>query len=413
MVTPAQVGLTLNAAATAQMAQYHGRGDGAWFAALFGDSIDPVAKIDRQAAETGIKNLVKTVEVPATNATIRIVDGGEVVMIPAVNGKALDIAATLEKLASAPGHEMADGALDLVMVQTKPTVPDASGLVAQARRLLASPLMINAFDAIQNQTVAWTVQKDQWGDWLTTQNGPSGPIFTLDTNELTKYLNKQNQLYKDGRHIDVAKGVAAAQKAISIGQTSTTVQVLHNPTKYTIEPGDTIGSVAWAHGVPMWRISNANPGLNMDALNPGQEITIPSLDDMLPLAVVPNKRIVVSISKQHLWVYENGTIKWDWIASTGIPDSPTAPGIFQVQSHEENAYAGNWNLWMPHFMGIYEAVPNFMNGIHGFPTRNGAGILWENSLGHKVTYGCILISSTNATSLYNWAEDGVVVEIQA
>jgi len=36
-----------------------------------------------------------------------------------------------------------------------------------------------------------------------------------------------------------------------------------------------------------------------------------------------------------------------------------------------------------------------------------------NSLGTKVTFGCILLSNENAEALYNWAEEGVVVEIQA
>jgi lipoprotein-anchoring transpeptidase ErfK/SrfK len=30
-----------------------------------------------------------------------------------------------------------------------------------------------------------------------------------------------------------------------------------------------------------------------------------------------------------------------------------------------------------------------------------------------VTYGCILLSNENAEALYNWAQEGVVVEIQA
>jgi lipoprotein-anchoring transpeptidase ErfK/SrfK len=141
-------------------------------------------------------------------------------------------------------------------------------------------------------------------------------------------------------------------------------------------------------------------------------ITIPSKDDLLPLPVVPDKRIVISISKQRMWVYERGQVKWDWIASTGIPDSPTMPGIYQVQSHDGTAYAGNWNLYMPFFMSIYEAVPGFSNGIHGFPSRGGSQILWEGSLGRPVTYGCILLSTTNAKLLYQWAENGVVTEIQ-
>jgi lipoprotein-anchoring transpeptidase ErfK/SrfK len=88
--------------------------------------------------------------------------------------------------------------------------------------------------------------------------------------------------------------------------------------------------------------------------------------------------------------------------------------VFQVQTHEPRAYAENWNLWMPNFMGIYRPVPTlgFMNGFHGFPTRNGATLLWTGDLGHPVTYGCILLSSDNAATLYDWAEAGVVVEVR-
>ena len=72
-------------------------------------------------------------------------------------------------------------------------------------------------------------------------------------------------------------------------------------------------------------------------------------------------------------------------------------------------------LYMPNFMGVYQPVPGaaFTNGFHGFPTRGGGQLLWENSLGRKVTYGCILLHNNNMQQLYNWAEEGVVVEIQA
>jgi lipoprotein-anchoring transpeptidase ErfK/SrfK len=135
----------------------------------------------------------------------------------------------------------------------------------------------------------------------------------------------------------------------------------------------------------------------------------------LPYPVDPDKRIVVSISQQKTWVYENGQVKWTWTTSTGIADSPTWPGIYQIISHEPNAYAANWNLWMPDFMGVYQPIPgaDFTNGFHGFPTRGASQLLWTNDLGTRVTYGCILLSNENAQALYNWAEEGVVVEIQA
>ena len=70
-------------------------------------------------------------------------------------------------------------------------------------------------------------------------------------------------------------------------------------------------------------------------------------------------------------------------------------------------------MYMPWFMGIYQPVPDqaFMNGFHGFPSRDRKQFLWERNLGHPITYGCILISTTNAKALYDWAEAGVVVEI--
>ena len=409
-VTPTQLGLTLDAEATALAAQRYGRADGSGISAFFGlDPVAPVLTVDPAAAEAGLKVLAATVEQPAQNATIRM-NGSEPVAVAAVEGRVLDLQATLSKIVNAPADALSSGALELVMVTTQPTVTDASPLLEKARTLLSSPLTVNAFDPVTNQNAAWTLGPEQWGQWLTTENAPSGLVFSVETNALTNYLNGQNGTLGEGRHIDTGKAVEAVSKAVSAYQTSAWAQVYHSPTKYVVQPGDTIGTVAWKKGVQMWRIIKANGG--QDMLSAGQTITIPSLDDLLPLPVVQNKRIVVSISKQRMWVYENGQVKWDWAASTGIPDSPTAPGVYQIQSHERNAYAGNWNLWMPYFMGIYEAVPGFMNGIHGFPTRNGQGILWEANLGSPVTYGCILISSKNADALFNWAEEGVVIEIQ-
>jgi LysM repeat protein len=198
------------------------------------------------------------------------------------------------------------------------------------------------------------------------------------------------------------------------GNSAVNVRIFHPERRHIVQAGETLASIGWNYGVPYPWIQQANPGLG-DALSVGQSLVVPSPDEFLPLPVVENKRIVISLSDQKVWVYENGGLKWEWLVSTGISSSPTSPGIFQIQSHETNAYAGNWDLWMPSFMGIYRPVPtsDFMNGFHGFPTRNGHELLWTGDLGHEVTYGCVLLSSENADLLFNWAEEGVVVEIQA
>ncbi len=411
-INPAQIGLSLDASATALAAQQQGRNAGNMLGALVGRApVSPALSIDAATMEQGITGLATTVNLPAANATIRLVNG-QVSAVPAVDGRLLDVTATISRLTADAAAELADGALDLVMSSSAPTITDASALVDRARSLLATPLTINAFDPISNQTVPWSLAPDQWSQWVTTEDSPSGALLTLDPAQLGNYLNGQNAALGDGNRLDVDQSVSAIRQSIAAGQTSATIRIFHSATRYVISSGDTIGSIAWKMGIPMWRIQKANPGMNMDALGVGQAITIPSKDDMLPLPLVNNKRIVVSIAKQHMWVYENGQLKWDWVASTGIADSPTMPGVYQIQSHDKRAYAGNWNLWMPNFMGIYEAVPGFMNGIHGLPTLSNGNLLWAGYIGRPITYGCILLSLENAESLYNWAEEGVVVEIQ-
>ncbi len=292
------------------------------------------------------------------------------------------------------------------------TISEASPLMPLARRLLASPLTINAYSPITDKTENWTLDADQWGQWLRVEKTASGATLNVDPVLLTNYLNGQNLRLGEGRYIDPVKSATAIRSAVGVGSTAATIRIYSAPTIYTVQGGDTLGAIAWKQGIPMWRISNANPGVNMNALSTGQRITLPAKDDLLPLPVVDGKRIVVSITKKHMWVYENSQLKWDWVASTGISDSPTMPGLFQVQSHEKNAYGGLWDLWMPHFLGIYEAVPGFMNGIHGLPTLSNGHLLWAGFLGRPITYGCVLLSLENAAALYNWANDGVVVEIQ-
>ena len=135
---------------------------------------------------------------------------------------------------------------------------------------------------------------------------------------------------------------------------------------------------------------------------------------MLPLPVPESKRIFVSISQQRLWAYQDGVLLWEWVVSTGLDNSPTWPGVFQIRSFEREAYAADWDLDMPFFMGIYEPTPgaNVMNGFHGYPSRDGAQVLWMHNLGEPVTFGCIMLSTDNCEALFDWADLGTIVEIR-
>jgi len=123
-----------------------------------------------------------------------------------------------------------------------------------------------------------------------------------------------------------------------------------------------------------------------------------------------SKYILVDISEQHMYVYENETLLWSFVASTGM-NNATRAGHFQVQSKIPNAYGATWNIWMPNWLGIYYAG-GLENGIHALPILSNGARLWDGWLGTPISYGCVVLGVNESEMLYNWAEMGTPVEIQ-
>ncbi len=123
-----------------------------------------------------------------------------------------------------------------------------------------------------------------------------------------------------------------------------------------------------------------------------------------------SKYILVDISEQHMYVYENDLLIYSFVASTGM-NNATRTGLFQVQSKIPNAYGATWNIWMPNWLGIYYAG-GLENGIHALPLLSNGAELWSGYLGRPISYGCVVLGSYEAALLYNWAEIGTPVEIQ-
>ncbi len=408
-VDPAALGITLDANATAREAVGYGRDHGDLLRGLLGQvSVPPVVQVDLNTAAQGLESLRSQIETAPVNAGIRLVNG-QIQPRAAMTGYALDVPGTIAPLQADPALALADGVLKLAMIPVQPPVTDAAALVQAAGALLTQPLQIRASDPIDGSTRLWTVPPDTWSGWLIT--GANG--LSLDAAPVSAYLQQQQSLLPAGDTLNLSESVSVMQTAIAARDTSPRIRIYHADRQHVVQAGESIISIAWNYGIPYPYIQAANPGV--DALSIGQTIIVPSPDTLLPLPVVWDKRIVVNMSQQRVRVYENGALKWDWVASTGIQSSPTWPGVYQIISHEPNAYAANWNLWMPNFMGVYHPIPgtDFTNGFHGFPTRGSSQLLWTNDLGTRVTYGCILLSNQNAQALYQWAQEGVVVEIQA
>lgn len=411
-VDAAALGIEIDAATTAEHAYAQGRSEGPRLQGLLTRvDIPVVVSLDFEAARAGLDALQSEVGRVPVNASIRLVNG-RVEAVPATNGRALNIEATLDRLQDT--SVLTKRQLELVMDPVIPTVADASPLVAEAERLLANPIDFQLYDPVTGDTALWTATPETWNLWLSAVPDASstfGLALSLDESQVAGYLNAQAaQSFDPSRYIKTEEIIASVNETLQEGHPAGYVRVYHHDRQHAVQPGETWTSIAWDYGIPYLYLQQANEGR---WLSTGQNITIPSADNFFDYPVVPGKRIEVSIREQRVRVYEDGALKWDWPASTGIADSPTWRGIYQIISHYPNAYASNWDLHMPNFMGVYRPIPgaDFTNGFHGFPTRGGSQLLWTNSLGTRVTYGCILLSNQNSKALYDWAEEGVVVEI--
>lgn len=413
---PLDFGLWVDPAATARQAYAVGRGERRWqelWQVIFGRQpleIRPQVVFSPTIAVERLRNWRGLVEYAPEPAQLSHA-GGEWRAVPGAAGIALDVEATVRWMEQNPEVILRSGVLTLVTRRLPSSTADLEARLPLLVEQLNRPLRVEGYDPILDRSEVWDVPPQLLAEWVRLDWESGEPRLNLDESGFPAYLEGLQDRLTDGRSVWLPPDPYNLTERWVSG-TPYTVILRHPPTTYTVQPGDTLLSISYRVQIPAWMILRANPGLNADVLPAGSVLTIPARSDLLPLPVIPGKRILISISAQRMTVLENGQPIREFVISTGIDRSPTQPGVFQVQTHVAEAYASVWDLTMPYFLGIYEAWPGFMNGIHGLPTLSGGRRLWAGSLGRPVSYGCIILDLPAAEWLYDWAQNGVVVEIR-
>jgi hypothetical protein len=123
------------------------------------------------------------------------------------------------------------------------------------------------------------------------------------------------------------------------------------------------------------------------------------------------KEIVISISQQTLWAYENGELVVSTLVSTGtaeVPETVTPIGYHQVLTkYDMQTMEGT----ISNEYYRVEDVPDVMyfdnlgNAIHG--------AYWHNNFGTPMSHGCVNVPLDIAAFLYDWAPIGTAVTVIA
>lgn len=414
---PVALGFQLDADATA-LAAYNASYEGGFFAGVgrmlgLADPAEvvPVITFDETVALAGLQDVSGEANIVPQEATLAL-DGEDLVIVPGIYGRTLNVEATFQTLAADPLVTFLSGYLPATLSSVVPAIAEVSpDVLAQAQAFVAQPIVFKAYDPILNEYYEWPASREALVAAMRLQIQDGSVVLVTDSAPLRDELNYFSNNFTPDRWLDLDSIDEMLDAALQ-PDASVVFTVRHAPTTYTVQAGDTLLVIAWRQGMPLWRILQANPGIDLDNLITGTTLLIPAKTDLIDRPIVFGKRILVDLSDQHMWGFEGDTLVFDQIISTGIDRSPTQPGIFQVRSHVENAFASVWDLYMPNFIGIYEAWPGFENGFHGLPLLADGKVLWRGILGQPVSYGCIILDTAAAQSLYTWAEEGVIVEIR-
>ena len=412
-VSAEELGLRINSVATVEAAQGVGLG-GIPFAA----DIEPVILTNVERVQTLLLDMNEDVYLPPFEAGYEW-QGDDLVGVRGRSSRELDLTLTMERYEQEALSILRTREFEIFTKSSPPSVVDPSPFLDEAYQFVSNGFEITGYDPFRHEYIPFSTSRGELAKWVAA--GPNGITLRDDAFEL--FIDAINQILVQAdvqRYIDESEAIAAVESAISGGAPNGLVRVRYLPSSYTIVSGDTGNSVGRKTGLPFRLIEEVNQTVEWNQLSIGQEIQIPSKDQLLEETVVPEKRIVIDLERLWLVAFENEQIVHQWEISSGRPDAPSLPGIYQILSKVDVAFGSSYALcdnsgcgqWeMNWFMGIYEVLPGLTNGFHGGVLLPNGGYLGGGATGARTTYGCVMSRDDQAKVLFDWAEPGVIVEI--
>ena len=417
----ADAGQGYDYAATALAAHEVAR-DGAWYRAtlsawrvrLEGYTIEPLGILADPARVTAsLERAAPLISVEPVEAQLEIGPRGTISSTGRA-GQTLDLEASVARVLQALAGGAAE--VELVMVSVPPRLSEPEPAHTLARTLLAQPFTLVADDPPTDYYTEFAALPDRVATWLRVipEYGQDSASLELEIDEaaVQAWLHEVAPRLGPERLLDTPETLSRTTAALGAGEHQATGRIRHPKHTYVVQLGDNLFDIAYSLGFPQWRLEEANPDVDPDALAVGMELVIPSIDILLPEPLAPGKRIEISLPEQRLRAYEYDRLAYEFTCSSGMSSTPTIAGQFQVLIKEDKAHAPRWSLDMPYFLGIYKEGPDFYNGIHELPITAGGGRLWAGVLGWPASYGCIILDIGDAEKLYNWAPVGTLVRIE-
>lgn len=113
------------------------------------------------------------------------------------------------------------------------------------------------------------------------------------------------------------------------------------------------------------------------------------------------KWIDIDLTRQMLYAYEGDTVVASFLVSTGLPDTPTITGSYNVYVKYYAADMRGPGYYLPD-------VPYTMYYYRGYGIH---GTYWHSNFGTPMSHGCVNMETSEAGWLFEWSYVGIPVII--
>lgn len=196
--SPAELGLTMDANASAQAAFQLGRSGNpfsrlvarlaAWHS---GSDLSPLMIYDERVAHQYISEIAAEIDQPTIEASLSV-EGVEVIALPGQVGRQVGIRTTLDSLRTQL-LTLTDGLLPLAIQETPPEILDASQAAQAARQILSGSITLQLPEDGESGQMPWVIPPEQLAGMLNIERkDPSegeGYRVDLDDDALYTYIN--------------------------------------------------------------------------------------------------------------------------------------------------------------------------------------------------------------------------------
>lgn len=190
-------------------------------------------------------------------------------------------------------------------------------------------------------------------------------------------------------------------------------------TSYTVQSGEHLSQIAERFGVSWIMLAEMNAIADPNRLYAGQVLSIPIMNteggvidmgiltpyyDGVPQPTITvGRQIVVDLSEQRVYAYEDGMLQRTAVVSTGLPATPTIQGEFTIWHRTESQTMSGPGYYLPNVQWVQYFYQGY--GFHG--------TYWHNNFGQPMSHGCVNMTNEDAEWLYNFGSIGTAVLVQA